>query len=141
MSRCSVSAAVSFGSWWIRCGWLDTVVLRRYFQINSVDGICLTKLDVLDELPEIKVCIAYRQNGKHMINMPFLMSEFNDIEPVYITLPGWQCSTSGVDSFAELPANARAYIAKIEELTGVSVAILSTGAERDDTLILKNPFG
>ena len=123
-----------------RCGWLDVVALNRCFKINSLSSICLTKLDVLDELKEIKICVAYEINGKETTDMPFSMTDYENINPIYITLPGWNESTVGVKSLDDLPKNALDYIRKIEALTKTKISILSTGPDRNETLILEDPF-
>lgn len=123
-----------------RCGWLDMVLLKRSLQINGVNGICLTKLDVLDNLRTVKICVAYQLNGQQITEPPCLLEEYEQVRPVYIEISGWQQSTSGVKSIAELPLAARNYIAKIEELTQLDIDILSTGANRAETLIFKNPL-
>ncbi|SMM98387.1 Adenylosuccinate synthetase [uncultured Candidatus Thioglobus sp.] len=123
-----------------RCGWLDMVTLKRSFNLNAVTGICLTKLDVLDSLSRIKICIAYELNGKQITTPPYDAQGYADAKPVYIEMPGWQSSTIGTDSFDSLPQEAQDYIRKIEELSNLPVDILSTGPDRDETLILNHPF-
>lgn len=123
-----------------RCGWLDAVALRRAIQINSVSGLCMTKLDVLDQLETIRICIAYERDGEQIKTMPCGAEEFESVSPVYIDLPGWQSSTVGMTSLEQLPSNARAFITKIEQLCEVPVDIISTGPERNETIILRHPF-
>jgi adenylosuccinate synthase len=123
-----------------RCGWLDSVALRRSLEINSVTGMCITKLDVLDELETIKICVAYKLDGKEVNVPPVGADGFEKCEPVYIELPGWQQSTVGTLSYADLPENARAYLKKIEELCGAPVDVISTGPDRAETLVLRHPF-
>ena len=123
-----------------RCGWLDLVILNRSFKLNAVSGICLTKLDVLDELDSIKICVAYEINGEKTTTPPFSAEGYDIAKPVYIEMPGWNSSTIGTRSFGELPIEAQNYIRKIEELSHLPVDILSTGPDRDETLILQNPF-
>jgi len=123
-----------------RCGWLDLVILNRSFKLNAVSGICLTKLDVLDELDSIKICVAYEINGENTTTPPFSAEGYDIAKPVYIEMPGWNSSTIGTRSFSELPIEAQNYIRKIEELSQLPVDILSTGPDRDETLILQNPF-
>jgi len=123
-----------------RCGWLDLVILNRSFKLNAVSGICLTKLDVLDELDSIKICVAYDINGEKTKTPPFSAEGYEIAKPVYIEMPGWNCSTIGTHSFDELPIEAQDYIRKIEELSQLPVDILSTGPDRDETLIIQNPF-
>jgi len=123
-----------------RCGWLDTVALRRTFQINSVTGLCITKLDVLDGLQTLRLCVAYRFDGEEIDTPPIGAERFARCEPVYIEMPGWQDSTVGAKSFDELPQNAQNYLKKIEEICGVPIDIISTGPDRDETMILRHPF-
>jgi len=123
-----------------RCGWLDLVILNRSFKLNAVSGICLTKLDVLDELDSIKICVAYEINGERTSTPPFSAEGYSIAKPVYIEMPGWNCSTIGTRSFDELPIEAQNYIRKIEDLSQLPVDILSTGPDRDETLIIQNPF-
>jgi len=123
-----------------RCGWLDLVILNRSFKLNAVSGICLTKLDVLDQLDLIKICVAYEINGEKTSTPPFSAEGYDIAKPVYIEMPGWNCSTIGTRSFDELPIEAQNYIRKIEELSQLPVDILSPGPDRDETLILQNPF-
>lgn len=123
-----------------RCGWLDMVTLNRSFKINSVTGICLTKLDVLDNLETIKICIAYELNGKQITTVPYDAQGYADAKPIYIEMSGWKTSTLGTSKFDLLPIEAQNYIRKIEQLANLPIDILSTGADRDETLILKHPF-
>jgi len=123
-----------------RCGWLDLVILNRSFKLNAVSGICLTKLDVLDELDSIKICVAYEINGEKTKTPPFSAEGYSIAKPVYIEMPGWNCSTIGTRSLDELPIEAQNYIRKIEDLSQLPVDILSTGPDRDETLIIQNPF-
>ncbi len=124
-----------------RCGWFDAVAMKRAIQINSLSGFCLTKLDVLDGLTEVKICTGYRfPNGEIRDVPPMAADGYEQVEPEFETLPGWSENTFGVKSLAELPENARAYIRRIEEITGVPVDIVSTGPDRDETIILRHPF-
>ena len=123
-----------------RCGWYDAVIMRRSNQLNGVTGLCVTKLDVLDGLDVIRVCTAYRYEGKLQTTPPSGADALSKCEPVYEGLPGWKESTLGVRSFDKLPANAQKYLKKIEELTEARIDLISTGAERDDTIILRHPF-
>lgn len=123
-----------------RCGWLDMVTLNRSFKLNAVSGICLTKLDVLDSLESIQICTAYELNGETVTEPPYDAEGYANAKPIYIEMPGWQTSTIGTKSFDELPQAAQDYIRKIEELSGLPVDILSTGPDRDETLILNHPF-
>jgi adenylosuccinate synthase len=123
-----------------RCGWFDVVAMRRSVQINSFSGLCITKLDVLDELPTIKLCVAYHRDGQSLRAAPMSAEEYESCEPVYEEMPGWQTSTLGVRKFSDLPAKAQAYLRRIETLVGTPIDLISTGAERDDTIILRHPF-
>ncbi len=123
-----------------RCGWFDAVAARYSARINGLDGLVVTKLDVLDNLKEIKVCTGYRHGGKIITDFPTESSVLFKCEPVYQTLPGWQESTQGIKSFKKLPKKAQAYIKRLESLTGVEVIMVSVGANREDVIILQNPF-
>jgi adenylosuccinate synthase len=124
-----------------RCGWFDAVALRTAVNINSVSGLCLTKLDVLDGLDEISVCVGYVDaNGETAAN-PIDAVDYENLHPVYETLPGWSESTLGLKSLEALPDSARAYIARIEELVGAPIDIISTGPDREETILLRHPFG
>lgn len=124
-----------------RCGWFDAVLIKRSVQLNSISGLCLTKLDVLDGLDTLCIAIAYKNSRGETINAPpQSASDMADLTPVYIEMPGWKESTADVTDREKLPPAALAYIKKIESLCGVSVDILSTGSERDATIILKDPF-
>lgn len=123
-----------------RCGWFDAVLVRQSLIVGGVDGIALTKLDVLDGLDELKVCVGYKHKGEVIDYLPYGMEDQADVEPVYETLEGWKDSTFGARSWADLPATAVKYIRRIEELIGVPVALLSTSPERDDTILVRDPF-
>ena len=123
-----------------RCGWFDAVMVRQAVKIGGIDGLALTKLDVLDGLPEIKVASAYRLGDRLIDHLPSLPSLQAQVEPVYETLEGWQDSTQGARSWAELPATAIKYVRRIEELTGAPVSLLSTSPERQDTILMRDPF-
>ncbi len=123
-----------------RCGWLDMVALRRAVRVNSVSGLCMTTLDVLDGLETVRVCTAYRIDGKETTALPAGADALARCEPVYEELPGWQGSTAGVTDIGALPDNARAYLARVEALAGVPVDIISTGPDRDETIILRHPY-
>ena len=123
-----------------RCGWLDIVSLRRSNQVNSVTGMCITKLDVLDGMETIKICTAYQLDGKQVDTPPVGADRFEQCKPVYIEMPGWSESTVGAKSYDELPENARNYLKKVEELCGVPIDIISTGPDRAETIVLKHPF-
>lgn len=124
-----------------RCGWFDAVLVKQAVRINSISGICLTKLDVLDGLDELKICIGYQNSAGDSVGMPMHADDFRDITPVYETLPGWSESTVGAQSIDALPANARAYIARIEALIGAPADVVSTGPDRVETIVLRHAFG
>lgn len=123
-----------------RCGWFDAVALRRSAQINGLTGMCLTKLDVMDELKEIKICTSYTQNGQEMLLPPSSADEYETCVPNYVTMPGWNTSTVGVASWDALPQEAKDYIRFLEQEVGVPVSILSTGPDRSETLVINDPF-
>jgi adenylosuccinate synthase len=123
-----------------RCGWFDAVVMRRAIINNSLSALAVTKLDVLDELDSIRIAVAYKSGGKALADAPICSETHVGAEPVYIDLPGWQSSTVGITRYSDLPANARAYLEKIEELAGVPIAMISTGPDRDHTITLRDPF-
>ena len=123
-----------------RCGWLDIPALARSFQLNGVDGLCITKLDVLDGLESIRICTGYRVAGAPLALLPTGAEAVAECEPVYEELPGWTENTFGVKSFDALPQTARAYLRRIETLTGVPIAMVSTGPERDETILVHHPF-
>lgn len=123
-----------------RCGWFDAVALRQAIQINSVSGLCLTKLDVLDGLETIRICVDYKNADGESITTPVDVEEYEAVQPVYEEMPGWTESTVGVKSRDELPANALAYIKRLEEVTGAPIDIISTGPDRVETIVLRQPF-
>lgn len=123
-----------------RCGWLDMVALNRASWINSITGLCLTKLDVLDGIETIRLCVAYEKNGQPVDILPLSADEFEGCKPVYVDMPGWTESTLGITDYEKLPANARAYIEKVEELAGVPIDIISTGPDRRETIIKRDLF-
>ncbi len=124
-----------------RCGWFDAVVLRRAVELNSISGLCLTKLDVLDGVETIKLCVAYKSLKPNSIECLSNDAEsFAHVEPIYEDMAGWEGSTVGVKRLEDLPANARAYIKRIEEVVGCPVDIISTGPDRDETIVLRHPF-
>ncbi len=123
-----------------RCGWLDMVALNRSFDINSVSGICITKLDVLDGMDTIKICTAYELDGQERRAPPISADALERCKPKYIELPGWRESTVGATSSGDLPANAVAYLARIEDLSGLPIDIISTGPDRGQTIIERHPF-
>ena len=123
-----------------RCGWFDACLTRQSLMIAGVDGIALTKLDVLDGFDQLKICTGYKLDGQSLSHLPAASDQQTRVEPIYETLPGWDESTAGARSFADLPANAVKYIRRIEELIETPVALLSTSPERDDTILLRDPF-
>ncbi|MHA7834592.1 MAG: adenylosuccinate synthase [Algiphilus sp.] len=123
-----------------RCGWFDAVALRRSVFNNSMSGLCITKMDVLDELDVIRICVGYRVDGEKMEQLPLGADAYADIEPMYEDMPGWRSSTSGVNRFQDLPAAAKDYLARIADITGVPVQVVSTGPDRDHTIVLEHPF-
>ena len=123
-----------------RCGWFDAVILRRAIEINSISGLCLTKLDVLDGLDVIRICVGYRNAAGDVLEAPTDADSYIGLEPVYEDMPGWQESTLGIKTIEGLPAAARAYIARIEELVGAPIDIISTGPDRNETVILRQVF-
>ncbi|WP_295459166.1 adenylosuccinate synthase [uncultured Thiodictyon sp.] len=123
-----------------RCGWLDMVALKRSFAINSVTGICITKLDVLDGMQRLKICTAYELDGQTITTLPIGADTLARCTPRYLELPGWSESTVGAASLDALPANARAYLKTIEDLCGLPIDLISTGPDRGETLVLRHPF-
>jgi len=123
-----------------RVGWFDAVALRRSIVNSSVSGLCVTKLDVLDDLETIRICVGYEIDGEAIAGLPAVVDRFADCEPVYEELPGWRESTVGITDFGGLPQAARDYLARIEALAGVPIAIISTGPDRAETIIKQHPF-
>jgi adenylosuccinate synthase len=123
-----------------RCGWLDIPALSRSFELSGVDGLCIMKLDVLDGMPEIRICTHYLRDGARVDRVPTGAEAVAQCAPVYETLPGWADSTVGARTFDELPDNARAYLRRIEALTGAPIAIVSTGPDRAQTILVHHPF-
>ncbi len=123
-----------------RCGWLDAVALRRMVKLNSVSGLCVTKLDVLDGFDEIKVCTAYRLNGETLEAPPLDATNWSELEPVYESFPGWDESSRGATRLEDLPSNAREYLKNMELLCGAPVHIISTGPDRSENIILQYPY-
>ena len=123
-----------------RCGWFDAAALKRSIQINGITGMCITKLDVMDGMKEIKICTGYEFEGRHTDILPFGADAVAKCTPVYETLPGWAESTFGAQSYDALPENARRYLKRIEEVCGAPVAIISTGPDREQTILLQHPF-
>ncbi|HDY99821.1 MAG TPA: adenylosuccinate synthase [Pseudomonas sabulinigri] len=123
-----------------RCGWFDAIILRRAIEINSISGLCLTKLDVLDGLDVIRICVGYRNEHGDVIEAPTDADSYIGLEPVYEDMPGWEESTLGVKTLEGLPPAARAYIERIEELVGAPIDLISTGPDRNETIILRQVF-
>lgn len=123
-----------------RCGWFDAVLVRQTVQTSGIDGLALTKLDILDGFPEIQVCVGYRLDGQRIDYLPAGERAQARVEPIYETIEGWQEGTAKARSWAQLPAQAIKYVRRIEELVGCPVALLSTSPEREDTILMKNPF-
>jgi adenylosuccinate synthase len=124
-----------------RCGWFDSVALKRAIVNSSVSGLCVTKLDVLDGLDVIRVCVGYRCRGVVTPEPPLSVEGYADIEPVYEELPGWQESTVGITEYEALPGNARRYLEHLQRLVGVPLDMISTGPDREQTIVLRHPFG
>jgi adenylosuccinate synthase len=123
-----------------RCGWFDAVALRRSVVHSSVSGLCVTKLDVLDGLETLRICVGYRSGSAMLSEPPMFADAFAEVEPVYEELPGWRESTIGVTSYEKLPGNARRYLERLNELVGVPLDLISTGPDRDQTIVLRHPF-
>ena len=123
-----------------RCGWFDGVLVRQTIKISGIDGIALTKLDVLDELNEIKMCIKYNLDGKEIDYLPAAVEDQIKIKPIYETFSGWKSPTNGIKKINDLPENAKKYISAIENFVGAKISSISTSPERDDTILIENPF-
>ena len=123
-----------------RCGWFDAAALKRSIQINGISGMCITKLDVMDGMEEIKIGVGYEFEGKRIDILPFGSDAVEKCVPVYETMPGWSDSTVGVKEYDALPENAKRYLKRIEELCGAPIAIISTGPDREETILLQHPF-
>ncbi|MGH1398067.1 MAG: adenylosuccinate synthase [Alphaproteobacteria bacterium] len=123
-----------------RCGWFDAAVVRQTAKVGGITGIALTKIDVLDGMEELKICVGYRLDGEEIDYLPAAQAAQAAVEPIYETMPGWSESTYGAKSWGELPANAVKYVRHLEELIGVPVTLLSTSPERDDTILMQDPF-
>lgn len=123
-----------------RCGWLDTVILNNAVRLNGLTGLAITKLDVLGELDELKICTAYELNGQQIEEVPANLNQLAECKPVYETLPGWRQDIRGIRDYDDLPDLARSYLARIETLTKVPIQIVSVGPGRDETMVLNNPF-
>ena len=123
-----------------RCGWFDGVLVSQTIKISGIDGIALTKLDVLDELDEIKMCIQYELDGKKLDYLPAAFEDQLKIKPIYKIFPGWKSSTSGIKNIDALPENAKKYIFAVEDFIGAKISSISTSPEREDTILIENPF-
>ena len=124
-----------------RCGWFDGVLVRQTIKISGIHGIALTKLDVLDELEEIKMCVGYELNGKKIDYLPAASEDQFNIKPIYKSFPGWKSKTQGIRNFKDLPDNARKYIHALEDFIEAKISSISTSPERDDTILVEDPFG
>jgi adenylosuccinate synthase len=123
-----------------RCGWLDAAALKRSIIINGISGLCITKLDVLDGLPEIKVCVGYQLDGKRVDILPLDADDIVACQPIYDNFPGWTETTAGITQWDALPLNARRYLERVEEFIGAPIAMVSTGPDRDHTILLRHPY-
>jgi len=123
-----------------RCGWFDAVALRRSIVNSSVSGLCVTKLDVLDGLETIRICVGYQIDGEPVASLPIVINRLAEVQPVYENMPGWAESSVGITRYEDLPVNAQRYLERIEELAGVPVDIISTGPDRDQTIVKRHPF-
>ncbi|MCZ2495967.1 adenylosuccinate synthase [Xylophilus sp. Kf1] len=123
-----------------RCGWFDAALLKRSAQVNGLSGLCITKLDVLDGIEELMLCTGYDLDGEHIDILPIGADEIERCKPIYETLGGWTDSTVGVTQFDELPVNARLYLQRIEQVTGVPIALVSTSPDRDHTILMHHPY-
>ena len=123
-----------------RCGWLDAAALKRAIIINGVSGLCITKLDVLDTLAEIKVCVGYKLHGQDVDILPLDADDIAACEPVFESFPGWPGSTFGITRWDDLPANAKAYLLRVQQLIGAPIDMVSTGPDRDHTILLRHPY-
>jgi adenylosuccinate synthase len=123
-----------------RCGWFDAALLKRSAQVNGLSGLCITKLDVLDGLPELMLCTGYELDGQQIDMLPLGADEIARCIPRYERMPGWSESTVGVTEYARLPAAARRYLERIVEVTGVPIAMISTSPDRDHTILMQHPF-
>ena len=123
-----------------RCGWFDAAALKRSIQINGVTGLCVTKLDVMDGMDTVRIAVGYKIDGETRDILPVGAEQLAKCEPIYEEMPGWQGSTVGVKKYDELPQGARAYLKRMEEVCGVPIDIISTGPDRDETIVLRHPF-
>ena len=123
-----------------RCGWFDAAALKRSAMVNGLSGLCITKLDVLDGIENLKICVGYNLEGIEQNLLPLGSEQVSSCEPIFIDMPGWKESTYGIKDWKKLPTNAQNYLLKLEELCGVPIHIVSTGPERDETILIKHPF-
>ena len=123
-----------------RCGWLDAVLVRQSIKISGINGIALTKLDVLDQLDEIKMCVAYDLDGKKIDYLPATLEDQIKIKPIYKIFEGWKTSTKGIKDFKNLPENAKNYLSEVEKFIGIKISSISTGPERNETILIEDPF-
>ena len=123
-----------------RCGWLDAAALKRAIIINGISGLCITKLDVLDGLDEIKVCVGYERQGQRLDILPLDADEITDCVPIYDSFPGWEGSTAGITQWDALPLNARRYLERVQEFIGAPIDMVSTGPDREHTILLRHPY-
>ena len=123
-----------------RCGWLDAALLKRSIIINGISGLCITKLDVLDGLKEIKVCVGYELNGKRVDILPLDADDIVACKPIYDTFPGWTQTTAGITEWDKLPVNARKYLERVEEFIGAPIDMVSTGPDREETIVMRHPY-
>jgi adenylosuccinate synthase len=123
-----------------RCGWFDAALLKRSAQVNGLSGLCITKLDVLDGLTELKLCTAYELDGTVIDILPMGADDIASCKPIYETMPGWTDTTVGITDYAKLPLQARAYLERIAQVTGVPIHLISTSPDRDHTIMVRHPF-
>ena len=123
-----------------RCGWFDAALMKRSIQVNGISGMCVTKLDVMDGMDEIKICVGYKLHGETIDIFPFGADDVAACEPIYETMPGWTETTFGVKEYDALPVNAKAYLSRLEEICGAKIAIISTGPDREETIVLEHPL-
>ena len=123
-----------------RCGWFDGVLVRQTIKISGIDGIALTKLDVLDELNEIKICVGYELNGKKIDYLPAAVDDQLKVRPIYKVFEGWKSSTKGIKNINDLPKNAKIYIFELEKFIETKISSVSTSPERNDTILIEDPF-
>ena len=123
-----------------RCGWFDAAALRRSAMVNGLSGLCITKLDILDGIKNLKICVGYKNGDNKIDLLPLGADQTENCEPILIDMPGWTENTFGTKNWDDLPKNAKNYISKLEELCNIPVHIISTGPERDETILIKHPF-